>query len=98
MPDLEQRVSTLEREMAALKARVDSGEEDARNIPDLIKTEFRLSNSQIARLSREFADLRGTVGGLSREFAELRDKVEVLPRVVAELVVESIAEREKKQS
>ncbi len=98
MPDLEQRVSTLEREMAALKARVDSGEEDAKNIPELIKTEFRLSNSQIARLSRDFAELRGTIGGLSREFAELRDKVEVLPRVVAELVVETIAEREKKQS
>jgi uncharacterized protein YceH (UPF0502 family) len=84
MSDLEQRVTTLEREMSALKARVAINDEDMKNIPNLIKTESRFTNSQIARLSQEVA--------------ELRDKVEVLPRVVAELVVETIVEREKKQS
>jgi cell division protein FtsB len=85
MTDLEDRVTTLEREMTALKARVDTVEEDAKNIPDLIKTEFRLSNSQIARLSRDVAELR-----------ELPAKVDALPRVVAELVVEMLAERDRK--
>ena len=40
MTDIEERVTVLEREVATLKARVDSTEEDAKNIPDLIKTEF----------------------------------------------------------
>jgi hypothetical protein len=93
MPDLEQRVSTLEREMAALKARVDSGEEDARNIPELIRTEFRLSNSQIARLSRDVAQLERQVG----ELRELPAKVDAMPRVVAELVVELLAERDRER-
>ena len=52
MSDLEQRVTTLEREMSALKARVDANEADVTSIPDLIKVEFRFTNSQIARLSR----------------------------------------------
>jgi hypothetical protein len=82
VPDLENRVTTLEREMTALKARVDIVEGDSKNIPGLIKTEFRLSNSQIARLSRDVA--------------ELPAKVDVLPRVVAELVVEMLAERDRK--
>jgi uncharacterized protein YceH (UPF0502 family) len=89
MPDLEQRVSTLEPEMAALKARVDSGEEDARNIPELIRTEFRLANSQIARLSRDVAELQ-------RGFGDLGTKVDALPRVVAELVTEMLVERDRK--
>jgi len=84
MADLEQRVATLEREMSSLKERVAINDEDMKNIPNLIKTESRFTNSQIARLSHEVA--------------ELRDKVEALPRVVSELVVETIAERERKQS
>ena len=79
MADLEQRVSTLEREMSALKARADTTDEELKNIPDLIRTEFRLTNSQIARLSRD-------VAGLQRDVGELRDlpaKVDALPRVVA---------------
>jgi predicted RNase H-like nuclease (RuvC/YqgF family) len=87
--DLEQRVSTLEREMSALKARVDTTDEELKNIPDLIRTEFRLTNSQIARLSRD-------VVGLQRDVGELRNlpaKVDALPRVVAEM----LAERDKRR-
>jgi outer membrane murein-binding lipoprotein Lpp len=107
MPDLEQRVSTLEREMASLKARVDAGEEDAANIPELIKTEFRLSNSQMARLSRDVAELKRQVGELGGEVEQLRElpakvnglesKVDALPRIVAELVVELLDERDRKR-
>ena len=82
MADLEQRVTTLEREMSTLKARVELADEDAKNIPDLIKAEFRLTNSQIARLSRDVAELR-----------DLPAKVDALPRVIAEM----LAERGKKR-
>ncbi len=82
MADLEERVATLEREMSTLKARVSADEEDAKNIPELIKTEFRLTNSQIARLSRDVAELR-----------DLPAKVDALPRVVAEM----LAERDKRR-
>jgi chromosome segregation ATPase len=84
MPDLEQRVATLEQEMATLKARVADHEEDTKSIPDLIKIEFRLANSQIARLSRD-------VGELQRGFGELTSKVDALPRVLAEM----LADRDK---
>jgi len=77
MADLEQRVATLEREVASLKERVVSNEDDVRNIPDLILMEFRLTNSQIARLSHDVAGLR-----------ELPAKVDALQRIMAELVVE----------
>jgi predicted RNase H-like nuclease (RuvC/YqgF family) len=96
MADLEQRVSTLEREMSSLKARVDANEDDARNIPDLIKAEFRLSNSQIARLSRDVAELQRNVAELQSGFGALGGKFEALPRVVAELVVEMLGDRDRK--
>ena len=81
MADLEQRVATLEQEMFALKTRVGANEEDVSNIPDLIKMEFRLANSQMARLSRDVAELKA--GQL-----DLSAKVDALPRVVAELLGE----------
>jgi predicted nucleic acid-binding Zn-ribbon protein len=86
--DLEQRVTTLEREVSVLKERVAADEEDVRNIPDLIKMEFRLANSQMARLSRD-------VGELKEGFAKLRDlpeKFDALQRVMAEFVGEIRAE------
>jgi len=83
--DLEQRVATLEREMSTVKDRVGLVEEDAKSIPDLIKLEFRLANSQIARLSHDVAELR-----------DLPAKFDALHRVVAELVVEILADRDKK--
>ena len=59
MADLEQRVATLERDMSALKDRVGTHEEDVKNIPDLIKLEFRLASSQtgaaVSRRSRASA-------------------------------------------
>lgn len=86
MSDLEQRVTALEREMSALKARVGSNEEDLQNIPELIRTEFRLSNSQIARLSRDAAELQRGLG-------DLTGKVDAMPRVIAEM----LAERDRKR-
>jgi hypothetical protein len=88
--DLEQRVTTREHEMSTLKSRVGIIDEDTKNIPDLIKLEFRLANSQIARLSRDVAELQG--GQL-----ELAAKFEAMPRAVAELVVELLSERDKKR-
>ncbi len=88
MPDIEERVTTLEREMSALRARVGVNEEDMQSIPDLIRMEFRLGNSQIARLSRDVAELQ-------RDFGSLNAKVEAMPRAVAELVSEMLAERDK---
>jgi outer membrane murein-binding lipoprotein Lpp len=81
MADLEQRVATLEQEMSALKTRVGANEEDVSNIPDLIKMEFRLANSPMARLSRDVAELKA--GQL-----DLTAKVDALPSVVAELLGE----------
>jgi hypothetical protein len=93
VPDLEQRVSLLEQEMATLKGRVGLIDEDTRSIPDLIKMEFRLAGSQNARMSRDIAELQRSVA----ELQELPAKVEALPRVVAELVVEMLGERERKR-
>jgi regulator of replication initiation timing len=86
--DLEQRVTTLEREMSDLKARVGANAEDMQNIPELIRTEFRLTNSQISRLSRDVAELK-------RGFGDLTGKLEAMPRVVAELVVEARGDRKR---
>jgi len=88
--DLEQRVATLEHEMSALKGRVGIIDEDAKSIPDLIKMEFRLANSQNARMSRDIAELQRNVG-------ELQRNVEAMPRAVAELVVELLVERDRKR-
>lgn len=96
MPDLEERVTTLEREMSELKVRVGANEEDLQSIPDLIRMEFRLGNSQIARLSRDVAQLQRDVAGLQGDFDGLNAKVEVMPRAVAELVVEMLVERDGK--
>jgi hypothetical protein len=68
-----------------LKARIATNEEDVKNLPDLIRTEARFTNSQIARLSHEVAELR-----------DLPAKVEALPRVMSELMVEMLADPKKK--
>lgn len=104
MADLEQRVATLEREMGEVKGRVGILDEDAKSIPDLIKMEFRLASSQRARMSRDIAelqrnvgDLQRNVGNLQRTVGELQGDVGSIPRAVAELVVEVLAERDKKR-
>lgn len=61
MADLEQRVTTLERAMTALKTRVGANEEDVASIPDLIKVEFRLGKQPDRPLSRDMALLQGDV-------------------------------------
>jgi len=110
MADLEERVTVLEREVTALKTRVGENEEDLSSIPDLIKLEFRLGNSQLARLSRDVAELKGEMRALVGDVGQLKDdvrplkagqfelaaKVEALPRIIAEMVTETFAEREKK--
>ena len=97
MADLEQRVATLERDMSALKVRVGTHEEDTRNIPDLIKLEFRLASSQTARLSHEVADLQGHVTDLQRRMAAVESKMDALPRVLADLIVETLDKRGNKR-
>ena len=84
MADLEQRVTTLEREVSVLKERVAADEEDVRNIPDLIKMEFRLANSQMARLSRDVGEFEGRLCQVARS---CRRSVDALQRVMAEFVV-----------
>jgi len=91
--DLEQRVTTLEREVSDLKTRVGANDEDMQNIPELIRTEFRLTNSQIARLSRDVAELQRGFGGLTGNVGDLTAKVDALPRVVSEM----LAERDRKR-
>jgi len=71
-------------------AAVDTDEEDVKNIAELIEIEFRLTNSQIARLSRDVAVLQ-------RGFGDLTAKVDAMPRVVAELVVEMLGERGRRR-
>jgi len=96
MSDLEQRVTALEREMSALKARVGTNEEDLQNIPELIRTEFRLTNSQIARLSRDVTEVQRGLGDLTSKVGDLPEKFDALQRVMAEFVVEIRAEIGKK--
>jgi hypothetical protein len=52
--------------------------------------EFRLANSQIARLSRDVTELQRGLG-------DLTGKVEAMPRVMAELVSEMLADRDRKR-
>jgi hypothetical protein len=77
--------------------RVAAEEEDVRNIPDLIKMEFRLANSQIARLSRDVIELQRGLGDLTGKVGDLSANVEAMPRVMAELVSEMLAERDRKR-
>jgi hypothetical protein len=81
MADLEQRVATLERDMSALKERVGSNEDDMKNIPELIRVEFRLANSRTARLASDLSDLQR--------------KVDAMPKVIAELVSEMLVQHRK---
>ena len=71
--------------MSALRERVEAMDADLKAIPDLIKTEHRFTNSQIARLSSEVGLLR-----------DLPGKVDAMPRVIAELVTEMLADQRRK--
>jgi hypothetical protein len=63
--------------LSELKVRVGANEADLQNIPDLIRTEFRLTNGQIARLTHDVAQLR-----------ELSTRMDALQRVIAEMLTE----------
>lgn len=82
MADLEQRMATLERDMSAMEERVGTNEEDMKNIPELIKVEFRLANSRTARIAADVSDLQR--------------KVDAMPKVIAELMTEILAEHRRK--
>ena len=79
--------------MASLKSTVTGHGEELKSIPDLIKLEFRLANSQFSRLNRDVVELKSDVTGLKSHVAELSGKFEALPRAVAELVVELMGGR-----
>ena len=86
--------------MADLEQRVTSASpprKRTRNIPDLIKMEFRLANSQIARLSRDVIELQRGLGDLTGKVGDLSANVEAMPRVMVELVSEMLAERDRKR-
>jgi len=53
MANIEERVEQLERELTALKAQVSTIEEDLNTIPDLIKMEHRLTNTQFSRALKD---------------------------------------------
>jgi predicted RNase H-like nuclease (RuvC/YqgF family) len=91
MPDLDERVSALERDMAAMKAGVGTHEEELRTIPDRIKLEFRLGNSQMACMGRDIAKLQEDVAGLKCDVAGLEAGSDSLPRVMAELIGDMLA-------
>jgi hypothetical protein len=61
---------------------VGANEEDMKNIPELIRLEFRLANSRTARIANDVS--------------ELQRKVDAMPNVIAELVTEMLVDRPKK--
>jgi uncharacterized coiled-coil protein SlyX len=80
-----------------------SHEADTRNIPDLIKLEFRLANSQRARLSHDVVELQrrmdaveGKIDALGGKVGVMEGKVDALPRVLADLIVETLDKRDNK--
>jgi hypothetical protein len=91
--DLEQRVTTLEREVSVLKERVGADEEDVRNIPDLIKMEFRWRTARSPRCRATCGAAAGS-RRLDRQGRRLRG---AMPRVMAELVSEMLADRDRKR-
>lgn len=74
MSDIEQRVTQVERDVETLKGRVDTIDEDMRNIPNLINTHFRFVESQFSRVFTRLENLER--------------KVDAMPRVIAEMIAE----------
>jgi hypothetical protein len=75
---IEDRVASLEREFNIMKAKVDAVDADAQTIPSLINTQFRLVDSQFARVRAEIADLKS--------FSE--DRFNAVLRALAETLAE----------
>jgi outer membrane murein-binding lipoprotein Lpp len=97
MADIEGRVTALERDVSALKARVAIHDDEMQNIPNVIKMEARFTNAQIARLSSDIADLQSKFAQMDSKLGGLPEKVDALPRVIAELVTEMIDERDRRR-
>jgi hypothetical protein len=85
MAEVEPRVAQLEHDMQSVKSRLEAVDDDMRNIPDLINTQFRLVNSQFSRVFLEMETMRRDLG---REIAALREEVRALPRAIAEMIAE----------
>jgi predicted nucleic acid-binding Zn-ribbon protein len=95
MADLEARVALLEREFSNLKAKVADHDAELQNIPDLIKTESRFTNSKIDRLARRFDTLESRFDTLESRFETLEAKVDALPRAMAEIVKELLEKKSR---
>lgn len=84
MATIEERVEQLEREVSALKAQASTIDEDVKTIPDLIKMEHRLTNTQFTRALQQLE-------------TRLLQEVESLPRTLAEMVQEMFDARDRKR-
>ena len=103
MADIEARVALLEKDMAALKARVEVHNAELVNIPELIKVEFRFVNSRFTRVDQELSEARermeaieAKISQLDRKVDALTDNVDGLPRILAEVVKEMLDERDRR--
>ena len=85
MPDIEERVTTLEREMSALKARVGANEDRHAVHP----------GSDPCRVPAHQQPDRSPFPRRRRAAGSFQRKVDALPRVVAEVMLEMLAERDK---
>jgi predicted nucleic acid-binding Zn-ribbon protein len=96
MADIEARVKVLEKDLAALKARVEVHNAELVNIPDLIKVEFRFVNSRFTRLDQEISEARDRMDTMDVRLGKLTEAVDRMPRVLAEVVKEMLDERDRR--
>src|SRR3954463_7300772 len=69
MADLEARVTTLERELDALKERQAATDADVRSLPELVKLEHKFTNTRIDRLARDVGDLKIDADRMGRDIS-----------------------------
>lgn len=96
MADIETRVAVLEKDMAALKARVEVHNAELVNIPELIKVEFRFVNSRFTRVDQEFSEARERMDSMEGRLGKLAEAVDRMPRILAEVVKEMLDERDRR--
>ena len=85
---IEQRVTDVEQRVARVEERVTSLDQEWQNIPDLIETRLRLTDSRVARLSADMVDVKKAISGLDGKMNSLEAKVDALPRILAEMLEE----------
>jgi hypothetical protein len=98
MADIEARLTLLEKDMAALKARVEVHNAELVNIPELIKVEFRFVNSRFTRIDQEFSEARDRMDTMEGRLGKLTEAVDRMPRALAEVVKEMLDERDRRRS